>query len=56
MSAEDFPTLPDITEDKLISMSHSQFKTMIRQTNYAVSEDETRGVLTGQLLEIRKIK
>lgn len=56
MSAEDFPTLPDITEDKLISMSHSQFKTMIRQTNYAVSEDETRGVLTGQLLEIKEDK
>jgi len=56
MPAEDFPTLPSIEEEKFINISHNLFKTMIRQTNFAVSEDETRSILTGQLLEVREDK
>ncbi len=56
MPSEDFPKLPDITEDKFVNISHNLFKTMVRQTNFAVSEDETRGILTGQLLEIKEDK
>jgi DNA polymerase-3 subunit beta len=51
--AEDYPSMPVIKEENFIHMSQNLFRNMIRQTNFAVSEDETKNVLTGQLLQIR---
>ncbi len=52
-SVEDFPRLPDIKEEKIIKISQGLFYDMIRQTIFAVSTDETRQILIGELFEIR---
>ncbi len=46
-SAEQFPYLPESGDDSRLTMEQSQLRTMIRQTAFAVSHDETRPVLTG---------
>lgn len=51
-SIEDFPKLPEIKQEKVIKISQGLFKDMIKQTIFAVSTDETRHVLMGELLEI----
>lgn len=55
-SVEDFPRLPDIKEEKIIKISQGLFKDMIWQTIFAVSTDETRHILMGELFEIRSEK
>lgn len=47
MSAEDYPRLPQIEEDRVLSMPSDLLKTMIRQTVFAVATTETRPILTG---------
>ena len=50
--AEDYPELPDRESvTKNIVMQQTLFGTMIRQTNFAVSDNEARPVYTGELLE-----
>ncbi|MGN1401139.1 MAG: DNA polymerase III subunit beta [Bacillus sp. (in: firmicutes)] len=45
--AEEYPQLPQIEEENVISMPTDLLKTLIRQTVYAVSTSETRPILTG---------
>lgn len=47
MNAEDYPRLPQIEEDRVLSIPSDLLKTMIRQTVFAVSTTETRPILTG---------
>lgn len=47
MNAEDYPRLPQIEEDKVLSLPADLLKTMIRQTVFAVATTETRPILTG---------
>lgn len=51
LSADGYPMLPEIEEDKKISMSQSTLRELIRKTIYAISTDENRRILTGSLLE-----
>lgn len=51
-NAQDFPELPSIEEDYSYEMSQDLLKNMIRQTVFATSQDESRPVLTGALVEI----
>lgn len=51
-SADEYPDLPIIDYTTKYSINKDLFKDMIRQTIFATSQDETRPILTGSLLEI----
>ncbi|AOY75417.1 DNA polymerase III subunit beta [Clostridium formicaceticum] len=51
---QDFPELPSIEEEYSYEIHQDLFKNMIRQTVFAASQDETRLVLTGALMEIEE--
>ncbi|WP_276210760.1 DNA polymerase III subunit beta [Heyndrickxia coagulans] len=47
LNVEEYPHLPQITEDKVIRIPADILKNLIRQTVFAVSTAETRPILTG---------
>ncbi len=47
MDAADYPRLPQIEENRVLSLPSDLLKTMIRQTAFAVATTETRPILTG---------
>jgi len=47
----DYPELPVVDEKDKIEISESTLKKMIAQTNFAVSDDQSRPILTGALFE-----
>ncbi|OEH86475.1 DNA polymerase III subunit beta [Desulfuribacillus stibiiarsenatis] len=47
LDSEEFPKLPTIIEDRVFSVPSDLLKSMIRQTVFAVANEETRPVLTG---------
>ncbi|WP_019243404.1 MULTISPECIES: DNA polymerase III subunit beta [Bacillus] len=47
LDPEEYPHLPQIEEENIISIPTDLLKTLIRQTVYAVSTSETRPILTG---------
>ncbi len=49
--ADDFPTMPAITDGKNWKMKGGSFKKALQQVTFAASADETRPVLTGVLLQ-----
>jgi DNA polymerase-3 subunit beta len=51
MAAEEYPKIPDMTADHLMSMEPALLKEMIDKTLYSVSTDETRYVLNGVYME-----
>lgn len=51
-NAEEYPDLPVIFDSNSFSIQKDVFKNSIRQTVFATSQDETRPVLTGVLLEV----
>lgn len=51
-SPVEYPKLPYVDKDRTIKIQKDLFKTMIRQTVFAAAQDETRPILTGELLEI----
>ncbi|MBN6187301.1 DNA polymerase III subunit beta [Aneurinibacillus sp. BA2021] len=52
MNAEDYPRLPQIEEDKVLSLPADLLKTMIRQTVFSVATTETRPILTGVMWKL----
>lgn len=52
MSAEDYPSLPDVESCAKIVIDCQILKNMIQQTIYAVATNETKPILTGELFEI----
>lgn len=54
LNAEEYPRLPQIEEDKVFSISTDLFKSMIRQTSFAVSSQESRPILTGVLWQLEE--
>lgn len=52
ISAEEYPALPDISREKIITLNQESLKSMINQTNYAVSQLDTKPILTGELFDI----
>ncbi len=50
--AEEFPDLPYVEEYNTYSIDQDLLRNMIRQTIFAASQDETRPILTGSLIEI----
>ena len=49
--AEDYPELPISENDQLITVKQGILKSMITQTNFAVSDNEARPIHTGTLFE-----
>ena len=52
--AEEYPELPAIPEDDSIEIKHSLLKSMIKQTIYAVADNDSRPIHTGTLFELKK--
>lgn len=52
ISAEEYPALPDISSERKISLNQETLRSMINQTNYAVSLLDTKPILTGELFDI----
>jgi DNA polymerase-3 subunit beta len=53
LSAEDFPSLPDVGNDEGISIPYSELKRMISKILFAVSAEESRFQLNGALLKMK---
>ncbi len=51
ISSEQFPQLPTIDDEKYFAVSSENFKNMIQQTIFAVSDDETRYFMNGVFFE-----
>lgn len=56
MEADEFPSLPMVDENILLSFSQVMLKDMIKGTSFAAAQDETRPILTGILFEIKDKK
>ncbi len=52
MSAEEYPDLPIVNSDKSFKVKNSVLKSMINQTSYAASLNESKPILTGELFDI----
>lgn len=52
LSAEEFPTMPKMSEKNLLSLDAPAIKAMIVKTLFAVSTDETKSGLNGLFLEV----
>lgn len=53
---EEFTKLPEIEEDMCYDIPIDLLKNMIRQTVFAISQDESRPVLMGELMEVDENK
>lgn len=53
MRSEEYPSLPNIEEDIVLSISQKTLRNMIKSTIFAIAQDDTRPILTGVLLEIK---
>jgi len=52
LSAADYPELPEVEDEYCLTMKQSTLKSMIEQTAFAVSTNESRPVHTGALFEV----
>lgn len=56
LDSNDFPSLPEIDEDKIFTINQKTLKNMIKGTIFAIAQDETRPILTGVLFEAKEKK
>jgi len=56
MNGDEYPSLPTVDEDVVLAISQKTLKNMIKSTIFAVSQDDTRPILTGVLFEIKNKK
>ncbi|PTM56910.1 DNA polymerase III subunit beta [Desmospora activa] len=54
LDPEEYPQLPQLREDQMFSMPADLLQSLIRQTGFAVSTSEARGVLTGVLWQLQE--
>ena len=52
ISAQEYPAIPEFENDRGVSVSQTVLKSMIDQSNYAVSLNDSKPVLTGELFDI----
>lgn len=52
MSAEDYPDLPVVDSSRSFRIKQSVLRSMINQTSYATSTNESKPVMTGELFDI----
>ncbi len=53
LDPEDFPQLPQVDAEKMVTLPTDLLEKAVRRTTYAVSSDETRQMLTGALLQFK---
>lgn len=53
-SSADYPDLPTVDYQKSLALTEKNLKNMISQTNFAVSDNESRPIHTGELFEAEK--
>ncbi|MDL2220384.1 DNA polymerase III subunit beta, partial [Eubacteriales bacterium OttesenSCG-928-N14] len=52
MHHSEYPQMPPIPQGGQIEMKCSEFRQMVRTTSFAVAVDETKPILTGELIEL----
>ena len=52
IDSSDYPELPAVESQNVVEIKQSVLKSMISQTNFAVSDNETRPIHTGSLFEV----
>lgn len=52
MDEENYPQIPRIDEGKIIKIRQDDFSELVKMTNFAVGQDETRPILTGSLVQV----
>ena len=52
MSADEFPDLPKVDSERCFTVKQTLLRSMITQTSYAASLNESKPVLTGELFDI----
>ena len=52
MSAEEYPELPTVDSERSFTVKQSILKSMINQTSYAASVNESKPIFTGELFDI----
>ncbi|MGN1230761.1 MAG: DNA polymerase III subunit beta, partial [Anaerotignum sp.] len=50
---DDFPSLPEVEQEKIYSMEQAKLRDMIRQTIFSIAQDGSKPVLTGELFELK---
>ena len=53
LDASEFPEATESIDENAVEISEKEFKTIIRQTAFAVAQDNTRPVFTGELIELQ---
>lgn len=56
LAAEEFPPMPEFSEDKKVVLDQETVRSMMKKTSYAVSTDESRYVLNGIFLNLKDHK
>jgi DNA polymerase-3 subunit beta len=51
-SAIEYPILPEVEDDQTYTIAQDLLKNMIKQTSFATSNDQTKPILMGELLEV----
>ncbi len=54
LPAEEFPSLPDVEKNIKYETKPNVLKNMIKQTIFSVAVEETKPILTGELIEIKE--
>jgi DNA polymerase-3 subunit beta len=54
LGAEEFPPMPNFSEQKRINLPQEKLKNMLKKTSFAISTDETRFVLNGILISLKE--
>ena len=49
---EEFPMLPEVREEVSFTIEHDAVREAIRKTSFAISQDESRAILTGILMQV----
>ncbi len=53
-SADEFPNIGEINEEKKLSLEKDLLKEMIKKTSFAASIDESKGIIVGVLIEMEE--
>src|SRR5580698_5348308 len=56
LSADEFPPIHTLKEDKKITLAQEKLKGMLRKTSFAISTDESRYVLNGIFISLKEHK
>lgn len=56
LSADEFPTLPNIEKINPLTLSQFALKEIIRQTVFSISDNESNKIMTGEFFEIKNDK